>query len=62
MSSPSGGIAGFSSKGSKCSSTGTSPPRRPSAISSELRPTAHQGQATSEMKLIFMSFGKFDRV
>ena len=55
VSSPSGAICGFSSKGWKCSVTGTSGPRRSSAVSSEARPMAHQGQETSETKSIFMA-------
>ena len=53
-SSPSAGICGFSSKGWKCSSTASCGPTRRSASSSEYRPTAHQGQATSETKSIFI--------
>ena len=46
---------GFSSNGSKRSSTGTSSPIRSSARSSDHRPTAHHGQATSETNSIFIN-------
>ena len=55
VSSPSGAMPGFSSNGWKCSVTGTSGPRRSSAVSSAARPMAHQGQETSETKSIFMA-------
>src|SRR5690606_2221134 len=49
-SSPSAGICGFSSNGWKWISASTSPRVRSSARSSDIRPTAHQGQTTSETK------------
>ena len=54
LSSPSGGSAGLSSNGSKCSSTATASPSRSSARSSDHRPTAHHGQAMSETNSIFI--------
>ncbi|MNE16279.1 hypothetical protein D3C80_1092200 [compost metagenome] len=57
MFSPSGAICGFSSKGWKAMSAATpSPFKVSSAVVSPPRPTAHQGQTTSETKSIFRVF------
>ena len=52
ISSPPGGMSGFSSKGWKCSVACTASALCASARCSEARPTAHQGQAMSETKSI----------
>src|SRR6478735_4382459 len=55
VSTPSAGSVGLSSNGWKCTSTSTSSPSCSRARSSDHRPTAHHGQAMSEMKSIFMN-------
>src|SRR4029079_4488103 len=55
-SAPSGAMVGLSSNGCMCSSTSPiSPPTFSSARSSEFRPIAHHGHATSETKSILIA-------
>src|SRR5687768_11540655 len=56
-SAPSGPMSGLSSNGSTRSVAFTSGPRRASALSTDARPIAHHGQATSETKAISRGCG-----